>query len=328
MRILVLIVVLFLNLALTSQKINGVNFVSPQNKLERNLLMSLNRINANWVAYCPYAFMKSGETYVHYNNDKNYWGDHIANLKFMCALAKKQGLKILIKPHIWVEGEGWPGDFSPGVGRWKIWQENYTKYVLELAQLCQNQGVDMLCIGTEFKLAVVTKPGYWKWLIGQVRQVYSGQLTYAANWDNYYNIPFWSQLDVIGIDAYFPLVNESTPTVASVEQAWNKLIPELSQFSDKQNKRIVFTECGYRSTNFNAYQQWLIESQPSDEKVNLTAQLNAYEGFYRALWAQDWLLGGFIWKWYGASNSGGHENSDYTPEHKPVERVIKKWYSE
>jgi len=45
----------------------------------------------------------------------------------------------------------------------------------------------------------------WKKLIQNIRKIYSGQLTYAANFDNYQNIAFWEDLDVMGINAYFKL---------------------------------------------------------------------------------------------------------------------------
>ena len=46
---------------------------------------------------------------------------------------------------------------------------------------------------------------HWWELIANIRQSYSGQLTYAANFDNYQEVYFWDQLDLIGINAYFPL---------------------------------------------------------------------------------------------------------------------------
>jgi hypothetical protein len=272
--------------------------------------------------------MKSGETYVRFNVKENYWGDKPQNLEKLIQQAHKKNLKVLVKPHIWVEGEGWPGDFSPGTGRWKIWQENYTLLIDQLVEICERNGVEMLCIGTEFKNAVITKPGYWKWLIHHIRKSYSGKLTYAANWDNYMYIPFWKELDLIGIDAYFPLNSDITPSVNSVKTEWENIAKKLERFSEKQGKRIIFTECGYRSTDACAYKQWLIESLPADERVNLQAQVNAYSGFYQALWEEDWLRGGFIWKWYGQPDAGGELDSDFTPENKPVEEIIRRWYSE
>ncbi|MEM6723389.1 MAG: hypothetical protein AAF598_05080, partial [Bacteroidota bacterium] len=45
----------------------------------------------------------------------------------------------------------------------------------------------------------------WRTIIRSARQHYTGELTLAANFDNYREISFWDELDFIGINAYFPL---------------------------------------------------------------------------------------------------------------------------
>lgn len=328
MKFVWLIILLFGYQVGFNQKINGVNVVSPQTELAAKSLSNLSRINTNWVSFCPFAFMKSGETYVEYNSINNYWGDKTPNLKKLVQNAHQQGLRVLIKPHVWVEGEGWPGDFTPGVGKWKEWGGNYTQFILELANLCQEENVEMLSIGTEFKNSVKTVPGYWKRLIESVREVYSGKLIYAANWDNYQYIPFWKQLDYIGIDGYFPLVDATTPAVTEISQAWMPIARSLKRFSEKQNKAIVFTEYGYRSIDNTANKQWLIESIPDDQNINLEAQNNAYLGFYNSVWENDWCAGGFIWKWHLKEYENKlNFSSGYTPQGKPVEKIILEWYS-
>ena len=56
---------------------------------------------------------------------------------------------------------------------------------------------------------------------------YSGKLTYAANWGaidqnvgGYQNVPWWNQLDYIGIDAYFPIASQNNTTLAGLTAAW------------------------------------------------------------------------------------------------------------
>jgi hypothetical protein len=62
--------------------------------------------------------------------------------------------------------------------------------------------------------------------------------------------------------------------------------------------------------------------------LNLQAQVNSYEGLFRAVWNQPWFAGGFIWKWYPepVHYTGTYKNSDYTPQNKPAEEIILKWY--
>ena len=64
-----------------------------------------------------------------------------------------------------------------------------------------------------------------------------------------------------------------------------------------------------------------------DDQVNIAAQNNAYTSLYQNIWNEQWFAGGFIWKWYpNDKESGGLLNSDYTPQHKPVEQIIKQYY--
>ncbi len=309
-------------------KINGVNFVSPTKKVSVNCVIATKRINANWIALCPFAFMSPNNPKIEYNVPKNWWGDTPEGICKLTEFAKANNQKILLKPHFWVDQQGWPGDYNLDVKNWKLWENNYLKYMLKLARIADSLNIDMLSIGAEFKTATQMRPQFWNSLIDTVRKVYKGKLTYAANWDEYDKISFWNKLDYIGIDAYFPLTEDTTPTREKMEQEWRSISTKLEIFSKKQKKKIIFTEYGYRSINRCAWKQWEIEAAPENKDVNLLAQQNAYEALFNVFWNKDWFAGGFLWKWYSNdSKIGGIKNSDYTPQNKPSEKIIKKWYS-
>ena len=246
----------------------------------------------------------------------------------MLKQAKKEGLKTMLKPHVWVMGQGWCGQFNLSTEEeWKKWEKDYAKYILSYALIAQKNNVDLLCIGTEYKIAATKRPAFWKNLIRAVRKVYTGKVTYAANWDNYQNISFWEDIDYIGVDAYFPLSRTKTPEIKTLNTEWKKNIISLKSFSEKQHKKILFTEFGYKSTNFSAWNQWEVESVKEGENINLKAQANAYYALFNNVWNKQWFAGGFLWKWFADdSASGGLKNSDYTPQHKPVEKIIKQYY--
>lgn len=308
------------------QKIDGVNLVSNKYPSPYDCMPDLKQMGAGWIALCPFALMESGATTVTYNTSTNWYGDRKKGLVEQIVAAKQQQLKVFIKPHVWVKGEGWPGEYSPGKRNWKEWENNYTAYLTFLAGIADSLGVEMLSLGTEFKRSIKENPAYWSELIQSIRSVYKGKLTYAANWDNYESIPFWSQLDYISIDAYFPLVNKKTPTIENIESEWRKVSVRLQEFSTYVGKQIIFTEYGYRSIDVPAFQQWLVEGKPSDVDVNLKAQVNSYQGFYNAVWNEDWFAGGFIWKWFCSASAGGVKNSNYTPQGKPVMQIIENIY--
>jgi hypothetical protein len=91
-------------------------------------------------------------------------------------------------------------------------------------------------------------------LIRRVRAVYSGQMTYAANFDSFREVGFWSELDLIGINAYFPLRRWEVPGLpaADLEEqlaaGWRRVLGNIDGFRRRQglaDRQVLFTEIGY-----------------------------------------------------------------------------------
>lgn len=103
-------------------------------------------------------------------------------------------------------------------------------------------------------------------------------------------------MDYIGVDSYFPISQEKTPSVKGARQGWQGWKMELADFSAQQDRKILFTEIGYRSFDFAGKAPW--ESDRSLENVNLKAQQNLTEAFFKEIWNEPWFAGSFIWKWH------------------------------
>jgi hypothetical protein len=292
-------------------------------------MLSVKQVQAQWVALTPYAFAQKGEPEIIHGVEQQWWGEKPEGIRACVRYARTYGLKVMIKPHVWVEGQGWAGDFKLEKEEdWKRWEQHYTQYITEYARLARSTGAQMLCIGTEYRQAVKRRPKFWRELIRQVRAIYPGKLTYAANWDEYKSVEFWNQLDFIGIDAYFPISESTTPTVAELQDAWKQDMNQIASFARQHGKPVLFTEYGYRSVDKTAGKQWeLPDSWESKAPVNLSAQTHAYEALFLTFWHQPWFAGGFVWKWYHhGSEAGGTDNHDYTPQRKPAEQVIRRYY--
>ncbi|OIP84933.1 MAG: hypothetical protein AUK44_01000 [Porphyromonadaceae bacterium CG2_30_38_12] len=309
-------------------KINGVCLVSPKYKTRLDGMGAIKRINANWIAICPFAFIYKNSATVTFNTPKNWWGDRQEGLIEQIKWAQKNGLKVCLKPHCWLMNYFWAGEFDLSGTKQIDFEQNYSNYILFLAAIAEKNNVKLLCIGTELQTYSARHPAYFRKLIAQVRRVYSGELCYAANFEEFSNVSFWDALDYIGIDAYFPLSGQKTPTVEVLTKRWATKIIAIKSISKKYNKKVIFTEYGYKSIDFAAYKQWENERISTTDKINFNAQTNAYQAFYESVWQQDFVAGGFIWKWYPQDEMyKDNPNSDYTPQHKPVEKLIKKWYS-
>ena len=311
-----------------SQKMSGVNLESPQKQTNHDYIQPVKRIAANWIAIVPFAFMNSDKPEIEYNKGNNWWGSTPKGIANTVKLAKKNKQHVLLKPHFWVDNKGWAGELSFSNKKWAVWEENYTSFILKMARTAESLEIDMLCIGVELKSSVTFRPRFWKELIPKIRKIYKGKLIYSSNWDNYRNIPFWNLLDYIGVDAYFPLSAQANPDKSVLLKKWEKWERRLASYSTNKGKQIVFTEIGYRSINKGAGNQWETENLPDKVAVNLTLQKNAFEAFFETCWNKSWFAGSFIWEWHPYdSTAGGIQNSNFTPQHKPAENVIHKWYS-
>ncbi len=62
--------------------------------------------------------------------------------------------------------------------------------------------------------------------------------------------------------------------------------------------------------------------------MNLALQANAYAALYEVFWDKKEMAGGFIWKWFpDYEKSGGPNNNRFSPQRKPVEKVIREFYT-
>ncbi len=307
-------------------KINGVSLVSPPREVSENRLREVNRINAGWVAVIPYAFSRSGQPSVSFDHERQWWGERTHGSCKLIDFAKSNGFKIMLKPHVWVMGQGWTGDFKlASEEEWKTWEDDYTRYLLNYAKVADSLEVEMLCVGTEYRTPARERPAFWKSLIEQVRQIYGGKITYASNWDNYMNIVWWDQVDYIGIDAYFPLAEGDNPKLEEIKKGWLPLQTDLRSFSKKWDKPILFTEYGFQSVDGGAGKHW--EVSKSSEHANMEVQCKAYEATFESFWKEPWFAGGFLWKWHLTIRGAERNRTRFTPQGKPAEEVIAEWYS-
>ena len=307
--------------------IKGINLEGPRNPFALHELGPIDSLGFNWVSLVPYAFSIPGETFVRWQAERKYyyWGESLTGIAHCIEMAHSKGMKVMVKPHLWVKNQGWPGDFDlKDSGAWAVWEKDYRDYVLAFAKLSDSLSVELFCIGTEVRQSVKQRPEFWRSLVHDVRQVYSGQLTYAANWDNYHNVTFWEDLDYIGVDGYFPLSDKPKPNKEQLLRAWRPIKKDLAKFSQTYNRPLLFTEYGYRSMIYSAGEHWNMKE--SELTTDMWAQRTAYDAFYETFNTESWYAGGFLWKWsVPHQRSGGVNNSRFTPQNKPTEEVIYRW---
>lgn len=310
-------------------KVNGVSYVASRNKVAQENVDPVVKLNANYAAIMPFGFIRSLSTpKIVFNTERQWFGETKSGAEQYIKLLKDNNIRTMLKPQLWI----WHGEFTGHMimqseKDWQTLEESYSKFILTYAELAEKTGTEIFCIGTELEGFVKNRPQFWIDLIKKVKKIYSGKLTYAANWDEYTRTPFWEQLDFIGVDAYFPLSAEKNPTKEAIREGWQKWKTNLQALSKEKEKTILFTEFGYRSMDYTAKKPWLVDR--NEMAVNLKAQVDATTAIFDEFWKEDWFAGGFIWKWFiNHENSGGDQNNRFTPQNKPSEDVIRKYYGD
>ena len=308
-------------------KMNGVSFVASRDAVSQNHIQPVVEVAANYAAVMPFGFIRSlDHPELIFDTDRQWYGETKKGAKQYIESLNEAGIEVMLKPQIWV----WRGEFTGDIEMtseddWKVFEQGYRSFAITYAKLAEETQVPVYCIGTELEEFVLARPEFWKQLIVDIRQVYKGKLTYAANWDEYGRDPFWGQLDYIGIDAYFPLSDQVDPTEEELRQGWRKWKEEIAALSQKVEKPVVFTEYGYRSMDYTAKKPWLVDR--NQERVNLEAQALATRVLLDEFWQESWFAGGFVWKWFiHHDRSGGKEDNRFTPQNKPAQSVLQEYY--
>ena len=242
-------------------------------------------------------------------------------LAIAIARAHELGMKVMLKPM--VDPEDVYTYFRGAIPSSPEWFENYEAFIISYARFAKENNVDLLCIGCEFK-GTEHDEASWRHIIDKVKEHYTGPLTYAATFDSFQSITWWDSLDYVGIDGYFPLTNKNDPSPDDLRQAWNRIANAIEYWALTIRKPIIFTEIGYRSGDGNNMEpaNWIAALDH-----DLQEQFDSYSAAFQALWSRPWFYGFYWWIWESNPDAGGLNDTDFTPQNKPTQGLIRSWYS-
>ena len=322
---------------------NATDFYASDNKhrgmtifgFRRNNSDAINTLiknNVEWVAYVPFIDQKNETSDTLYSGVKEVgqWRGRDSISMSVFKELQDKNIKIMLKPHLWIH-EGWRSNIHFETDKqWENWFAAYKKNILHFATLAQSCNIELFCLGTEFSSSIKRQPELWKALIKEIKGIYKGKLTYAANWyDEYEYIDFWDELDYIGIQAYFPLTTTKNPELLDIQNGWLPHKEKLKALSERYDKPILFTEIGYRSDATSTIEPWewnSISNMATNQRSTRTQQL-AFEAMFNTFWDEPWFAGTYIWQWDKRTTKESAEKSfDFTPRFKPAENTIAKWY--
>lgn len=236
--------------------------------------------------------------------------------------AHAKALRVLLVPRVLLDnprGNEWRGSIHPTA--WPEWFDSYRSALEPFARTGQEHGAEVFCIGSEL-VSSETQINQWNQTIDSIRQTYHGHLTYCANWDHYAYVPFWNQLDFIGMNAYWKMGSSDhpDPSVEQILQRWDDIRRILLVFKKSVGKPILLMEVGWCSLDNTAYEPWDYTRQELPQ--NLSLQNRMYEAFFKTWTGDDALAGFVIYEW---EPPAGKDDKGYTPVGKPAEQTLRDW---
>ncbi|HEU5077008.1 MAG TPA: hypothetical protein VFU02_22615 [Polyangiaceae bacterium] len=284
------------------------------------------QFGANWVSITPfgrvYDLAPSGVSLTYEAPFRSNRARVVAAIR----QAHASGLKVMLVPHLWVENGEWRGLIDPGDdAAWETWSRGYQRFVDEWAAVARETNVEMLVVGIELRTWVTShRAPSFAGVIREVRRVYPGLLTYAANWDDVHDTVVWGELDVIGVNAFFPLAKGPADPLSTLEQSSARIAGELEELARLWQRPILFTEFGYTTRADPALEPWLWPEQLEGVVPDQMAQANAYRALLGAFISKPWFAGGFAWRVFADPYDLSQEPEwGFSPQGKLAELVLK-----
>ena len=321
----------------------GVSWVGGRWEMPEDALPEARELGIEWLALTPFGWMENHTTpSVRLNRRGRFWGETDQGLRTTARKARELGFHLMLKPHLWLTrpvDDGWIGviDFTTEA-EWRQWEADYRTFILHYAELAQTEGMDILCIATELSNPVRSRPRFWKSLIAEIRTVYNGKLTYAANWHG-------------------GLRRRRVVAPPRLHRRQRLFPPDRTAWTERHRNHVrvgtpyrehrpgwpirtenpyFFTEVGYKNSPGSTIRPWEWpprrrnrrgEINPEVHQVDPVEQVNAYEALFRTVGRMPWFRGLFIWKWYPDASRVTEDRIEFSPQNKEAERVLRRWYA-
>ncbi|MBX3248991.1 MAG: hypothetical protein KF901_17570 [Myxococcales bacterium] len=281
-------------------------------------------LGANWISLTPFGRLWALDSPEIVMDFEAPYELNRANVKRMIRSARARGLRVLLIPHLWVETPGWRGevDFATEA-EWARYQASYRDFVLAWARDAAEAGADAFSIGVECKSWSGRFGGYWRELIASVREVFPGWLTYSANWDEAENVLFWDQLDLIGVNAFYPLASEDGASDAAYLEGAARIVPAVRELAEVLEMPVLFVEVGYTTRRDAAVQPWLWPDDMADVVLDEREQARALAASFAAFLPEPFFAGFFVWRYYARLDDVSQEAAwGFSPHGKMAEPLL------
>jgi hypothetical protein len=164
-------------------------------------------------------------------------------------------------------------------------------------------------------------------IIADVRNVFRGPLTYSANWDDVDDTLILGALDVIGVNAFYPLADDKGASFPELVAGGRRVAERVRHLAELWGKPVLFTELGYTTRADPAVRPWEWPDRMKGVVVDERAQADAYRGLLAPLLDEPSFLGFFVWRFYADPDDVSQEAEwGFSPRGKLAELVLRDAY--
>jgi hypothetical protein len=229
--------------------------------------------------------------------------------------AMDRGLVPVLKLHVDILDGTWRAHLRPDDPA--AWFASYGDFVTDCAVVAEETGVQSLVVGTELA-GLNDFEAEWRSIIAAVRDVFDGEVLYAASWDEVQRVPFWDALDAIGVDFYAPVASRDAPSRFEILAGWQPWLDRLDRLHRAVGRDVVLTEIGYTSRDGagRAPMRYGPGGVPDPGE-----QADLYAAAMIAVSGAPWIRGVYWWNWE-VGVAGGPMDTGYTPRGKPAEQEL------
>lgn len=283
-------------------------------------------LGSNWVSFTPFGRMWSTRDPDVRMDFEAPFRDNREAVKRVIAQAHARGLWVLLIPHIWTDTGGWRGEIAFDDARgWQRWFAAYTRFVTAWARVAEEAGADMLSVAVE--MCSSSGRPEWQGVIDAIRREYRGLLTYSANWDEEDRVTFWDRLDVIGIQAFYPLAERPGASLDALRRAAVERADRIERWALREGRPVMFTEFGYTARTDPTLRPWEWPDGMQNVRVDAHAQAEGYRALMEAFIPRRWFAGGFVWRYYSNPMDSSQEAPwGFSPRGREGEQVLRELY--
>jgi hypothetical protein len=241
-------------------------------------------------------------------------------------MAHERGLQVLLVPHLWVESGEWRALMDPGTDQaWQAWARSYERFLLTWADVARETGAEMLSVGVELRSWVTTeRAALFHPILTRIREAYPGLLTYSANWDDVEDTLILQDIDLIGINAFYPLAEQEDAPLSTLLEGATRVADKLEHLARTQKKPILLTEIGYKTVASPAVQPWIWPEDMKKVVLSQQDQADATFALVAPLLERPWFAGFFVWRIYADPDDVSQEPEfGFSPRGKLAERVVR-----